>query len=104
MKRFFVPLPDNESAFFAFVNLVINNRNGWDTFKKLDDITDRPRKIGPVAVSYTRNEVNEPFVEVDSKKDERFVEMIITQFSNALTFMDAIKDEIVYPSSDKYTR
>lgn len=102
MKQFYVSLPDNEGAFYAFVNLVINNRSGWDTYRKLDDITQRPSKIGPVAVTYTRNEVNEPFAVVDSRKDQAFLEMITNQFSNALTFMDAIKDEVAYPSSDKF--
>ena len=76
--NYFVPVPDERDQFFAFVNVVINNK-----FQKKIDLNKcpvRPNKIGWVHVSYTYNEVNELFIEVDNLKEKCFVEMLISQF------------------------
>lgn len=76
-RQYFIPLPDEVDQFYAFVNLVINNKNNVYV---IGEATTRPKKIGWVNVYYTRNEVNEPFVVVNNLKEKCFVEMILNQF------------------------
>lgn len=97
----YVSLPDNDVAFYSYVNLVINNRN--NSRNEQDDHTRRPKNVGPVKVlTYTHNEVGEPFMVVESKKDEKFVEMIIDQFNLLRRYWSWVEEEICYPTSDKY--
>lgn len=88
-KEYYVPLPDNEYQFYAFVNLVINNKN--NTHITVEE-TIRPKRIGWVHVTYTRNEVNEPFVVVNNLKEKCFVEMIRNQFELLKQYWDIIKN------------
>ena len=59
-KEYFFSVPDNEDSFFAFINLVINNRN--NAHIPNGNVEQRPKKVGPVAVTYTHNEVGELFM------------------------------------------
>ena len=73
---YYIPIPDNNEMFFSYINLVINNKRK----NNIEYPNTRPSKIGWVKVTYTRNEVNEPFVTVSNNKEKVFVEMIINQF------------------------
>lgn len=95
---YYISLPDNREMFFSFVNLVINNKRKND----IEHPNARPNKIGWVKVSYTRNEVNEPFVTVSNNKEKVFVEMIINQFLLLRKYWNIIRTFEVSPSSDKY--
>lgn len=95
----FVPVPDNDTAFYAFVNLVINNRNNQN---KPTDVTRRPKKIGPADVTYTINECGEVWIDVYTEREKRIVENIIDQFCLIRTHWETIAEEIEYPTSDKY--
>lgn len=95
---YYIALPDNDEMFFSYVNLVINNKRK----NNIEYPNTRPNKIGWVKVSYTRNEVNEPFITVSNNKEKVFVEMIINQFLLLRTYWnDIIRTFEVYPSSDK---
>lgn len=85
-KEYYVPLPDNEYQFYAFVNLVINNKNN----AHITEATIRPKRIGWVHVTYARNEVNEPFIVVNNLKEKCFVEMILNQFELLKKYWDTI--------------
>jgi len=97
-KLLFVPLPDNEDAFCAYVNLVINNR---DNAHIPHDIQSRPKKIGWVNVTYTRNEVGEPFIVVENLKEKCFVGMILNQFCLLRSHWNMIASLEKYPNNDR---
>lgn len=99
MKEYFFPVPDNEEQFFAFINLVINNRQNANIPK---DLTERPKKVGPVKVTYTRNEVGELFMVTDSLKDYKFLEMINDQFCLLRTHWNMIQSLEEYPNASRY--
>lgn len=99
MKQYYISLPDNVNAFYAFVNLVINNKNNAHIPK---EVTTRPSKIGWVKVSYTRDEMNEPFIIVEELKERVFVEMIIDQFHLLHSHYNIIRSLIIYENSDRY--
>jgi hypothetical protein len=98
-KEYFVPVPDNNEAFYAFVNLVINNKNNA---RRPNYSTERPNKIGPVKVEYVKNEVNESLIRVENNKEKVFVQMIIDQFCLLHTYWSEIENFIKYSSSDKF--
>lgn len=100
MKSLYFPVCDNESAFYAFINLVINNRHN----KFEGDPTIRPHdRIGKITkFTYTRNEVGEQFIVVYSKQDYSFLEMIETQFCLLRTYWVLIEDSVYYPASSKF--
>lgn len=95
----YVPVPDNADAFYAFVNLVINNKNNAHIPEHLNSC---PKKIGPVKVHIIRNEVNEPFFEVENNKEKVFLEMIIDQFCLLRSHWNMINSLVSYENSDRY--
>lgn len=99
MKEYFFPVPDNKDSFFAFISLIINNRQNSNIPK---DITERPKRVGPVKVVYTRNEVNELFMITDNLKDHKFLEMIGDQFCLLRTHWNMIQSLEEYPNASKY--
>lgn len=99
MKEYFFPVPDNKDSFFAFINLVINNRQNSNIPK---DITERPKRVGPIKVVYTRNEVNELFMITDNLKDHKFLEMIGDQFCLLRTHWNMIQSLEECPNASKY--
>ena len=100
MKEFYFPLPDNESAFYAFINLVINNRNNSNAPRNYEN---RPTHFGPVKkFTTTRNEVGERFLVVYDKKDYRMLEMFNDQFCTLRTYWEYIDNEVVYDYASKY--
>lgn len=96
----YVSVPDNEDSFFAYVNLVINNRD--NAHMPNDGPQSRPNKIGPVRVSYTRNEVNELFFVVENNKEKCFIEMVKDQFCLLRSHWNFIESLVQYENSDKY--
>lgn len=99
-KEYYFPLPDNTEAFYAYVNLIINNR---DNSHKPDNYTTRPKNFGPVKDFNThRNEVGEKFIVVYNLKDYRFLEMLVNQFALIRTYFNWIEDAVEYPNSSKY--
>jgi len=95
----YVPLPDNCEAFYAYVNLVINNKNNAHIPELLDG---RPKKIGPVKVHIIYNEVHEPFFEVENNKEKVFIEMIIDQFCLLRSHWNIINSFVCDENSDRY--
>jgi hypothetical protein len=98
-KEYFFSVPDNKEQFFAFVNLVINNRQNSNIPK---DITERPKKVGPVKVTYTKNEVNELFMVTNNLKDHKFLEMIGDQFCLLRSHWNMIQSLEEYPNASRY--
>lgn len=99
-KEYFIPVPDNRDSFCAFINLVINNRN--NAFIPNGFVQRLPSKIGPYKVTYTHNEVNELFIEVNELKAKVFIEMIVDQFTLLRSHWNMINSLEEYPSSDRY--
>ena len=100
-KEYFVPLPDNEAAFYAFVNLIINNR---DNQHKPDNCLGKPKHFGPVKdFKSANNEVGERFLITYNLKDHRFLEMLKDQFTLIRTYFNRIEDFVAYPNSDIYS-
>lgn len=95
----YVPLPDNCDAFYAYVNLVINNKNNAHIPEHLNGC---PKKIGPVKVHIIYNEVHEPFLEVENNKEKVFLEMIIDQFYLLRRHWGMISSFVYYENSDRY--
>lgn len=95
----YVPLPDNCDAFYAYVNLVINNKNNAHIPEHLNGC---PKKIGPVKVHIIYNEVHEPFLEVENNKEKVFIEMIIDQFYLLRRHWGMISSFVYYENSDRY--
>lgn len=99
-KEYYFPLPDNENAFYAFVNLIINNR---DNQHKPDNCIGRPKHFGPVKdFTPTSNEVGERFLITYNLKDHKFLEMLKDQFCLLRTYRGYIEDAVEYPDCDKY--
>lgn len=101
-REFFIPLPDNEGAFYAYINLIINNNHN----KYVAEPDARPqRNIGPVKVfSYTRNEVGEKFIVVYDEKAYNMIQLFIHQFYLLRTYWKDIEECIKYPTLSKYDR
>jgi len=99
MKQYYISIPDNSDAFYAYVNLVINNKKNTHV---PNDTNLRPSKIGWVKVSYIRNEVNEPFIVVENLKEKVFVEMIIDQFCLLRNYWHIIDNFVVSGNADRY--
>ena len=95
----YISLPDNRDAFYAFVNLVINNKNNAHIPEHLNDC---PKKIGPVKVRITYNEVHEAFFEVENNKEKVFLQMIINQFCLLRSHWNMIQTFMRYENSDRY--
>lgn len=100
MKSLYFPVCDNDSAFYAFINLVINNR--YNKFE--GDPTMRPHdRIGKITrFTYTHNEVGEQFIVVYSKDDYRFLEMLETQFCLLRTYWPIISNAVRYEAASKF--
>lgn len=98
-KEYFFPVPDNEDSFFAFINLVINNR---DNAHIPENVEQRPNKVGPVKVTYTHNEVGELFMVTSNFKDYKFLEMIKDQFCLLRSHWNMIKSLEQFPNASKY--
>ena len=96
---YYVSIPDNELQFYAYINLVINNKHNANIPKVLDS---RPKKIGWVNVTYTRNEVGEPFIECKNNKEKVFIEMIIDQFYLLRSHWNVIKTFEQCENSSRY--
>lgn len=95
-----VSLPDNLEAFYAYVNLVINNKNNSH---KPEDCATRPKNFGPVInFEIVRNEVGERFLTVYNIKDCKFLEMLTDQFTLIRTYFNCIEEVVIYPNSDIY--
>lgn len=100
INEYYVSLPDNEGAFFAFVNLVINNRDNANVPQYADT---RPNDFGPVKnVNSVTNEVGEHFLIAHSLKDKKFLEMLVDQFTLLRTHWGTITNFVKYPNSDIY--
>lgn len=98
--RYYIPIPDNSDAFYAYVNLVINNKHNANI---PEDIQSRPAKIGWVKpLTYTHNEVGEPFVVCQTNKEKVFVEMIIDQFHLLRSHWNMIQSLVRYENSSRY--
>lgn len=98
-KEYFVAIPDNERQFYAYVNMVVNNRGNAHLPQRLDQV---PKKVGPVPVTLTTNEVGEPYFIVASNKDYCFVEMVKDQFCLLRSHWNMISTFEQYPNASKY--
>ena len=97
---YYFPLPDNKEAFYAFINLVINNKNNQSATKNFEE---KPSHFGPVKkFTTTHNEVGERFLVVYNKKDLLFLEMFKDQFCLLRTYWEYIEGEVIYESASKY--
>lgn len=99
MKEYYFAVPDNEDSFFAYINLVINNKNNAHI---QENIEQRPKKVGPVVVAYTHNEVGELFMVTNNLKDHKFLEMIGDQFCLLRTHWKSIMALEQYPHASRY--
>lgn len=100
-KEMFFALPDNLDAFYAYINLIINNHHN----KFVDEPDSRPKHFGPVKVfSYTRNEVGEPFLIVYCQKDYDFLSRCLHQFALLRTYWQDIESLVVYPDYTRYDK
>lgn len=100
VKEYFFAVPDNEDSFFAYINLVINNRN--NAHIPNGNVEQRPKKVGPVKVVYTRNEVGELFMVTDKLKKHKFLEMIGDQFCLLRSHWNMIQSLEQYPYASRY--
>lgn len=100
-KEYFVPLPDNLNEFYAYINLVINNKE--NRYAQKTSVREAPLHYGPVKVRYRINEVNERFLVVNRLKDKKFLEMLIDQFTLLRTYWRAISSHEEYSTSDIYS-
>lgn len=99
-KEYYFPVPDNEDSFFAYINLVINNKN--DAHIPEGRVEQRPKKVGPVIVTYTHNEVGELFMVTNNLKDYKFLEMIGDQFCLLRSHWNIIQSLERFPNASKY--
>lgn len=100
-KEMFFALPDNVDAFYAYINLIVNNHHN----KLVCDPASTPKRFGPVReFSHTRNEVGEPFLIVHCQKDYDFLSRCLHQFSLLRTYWKDIEDLVLYPNSTKYDK
>lgn len=100
-KEYFVPLPDNLNQFYAYINLVINNKE--NRYGQRTSVREAPLHYGPVKAHYKINEVNERFLVVNKLKDKKFLEMLIDQFTLLRTYWRAISSHEEYANSDRYS-
>ena len=100
VKEYYFPVPDNKDSFFAFINLVINNRN--NAHIPNGNVEQRPKKVGPVNVTYTHNEVGELFMVTDNLKDYKFLEMIGDQFCLLRSHWNMIQSFEQYSYASRY--
>lgn len=98
-RHYYISIPDNEDSFFAYINLVINNKNNAHIPEYIEQ---RPKKIGPVYVEYVRGEMNEPFMRVENNKDATFLEMIKDQFCLLRSHWNMIQSLERYPNASRY--
>ena len=99
VKEYYFAVPDNEDSFFAYINLVINNRNNAHI---PENVEQRPTKVGPVKVTYTRNEVGELFMVTNNLKDHKFLEMINDQFCLLRSHWNMIQSLEQSPYASRY--
>ena len=99
-KEYYFPVPDNEDSFFAYINLVINNKN--NAHIPNGDVEQRPKKVGPVNITYTRNEVGELFMVTNNLKDYKFLEMIGDQFCLLRSHWNVISSLERCPHASRY--
>lgn len=99
MKEYFVSIPDNERQFYAYVNMVVNNRDNAHLPQVLDQV---PKKIGPVHVTRVTNEVGEHLFQVANNKEKCFVEMVKDQFCLLRSHWNMIQTFEEYPNASKY--
>lgn len=99
-KEYYFSVPDNSISFFAYINLVINNRN--NAHIPNGNVEQRPTKVGPVSIAYTHNEVGELFMVTNNLKDHKFLEMIGDQFCLLRSHWNIIQSLERYPSADRY--
>jgi len=92
-KEYYFPVPDNQKSFFAYINLVINNKQNSNIPKNIEE---RPKKVGPVKVTY-RNEVDRLYMVTNNLKDYKFLEMINDQFCLLRTHWNKILSLEEYP-------
>lgn len=98
-KEYYVAIPDNERQFYAYINMVINNRGNAHLPQVLDQV---PKRIGPVHVTRVTNEVGEHLFQVANNKDYCFVEMIKDQFCLLRSHWNMIQTFEEYPNASKY--
>ena len=98
-KEYYVAIPDNEHQFYAYVNMVINNRGNAHLPQQLDQV---PKRIGPVPVTRVTNEVGEHFFQVANNKDYCFVEMVKDQFCLLRSHWNMISTFEENPNASKY--
>lgn len=94
-------LPDNEAAFYAYINLIVNNKHN----RHVDEPGRKPKHFGPVKnFSTTRNEVGENFLIVYSEKDYNMLMMFLHQFSLLRTYWKDIEGLVAYPQATRYDK
>lgn len=100
-KDYYFALPDNVDAFYAYINLIINNHHN-----KFVAEPDRcPKHFGPVkAFSHTRNEVGEGFIVVYNKKDYDFLTRCLHQFALLRTYWQDVEELVAYDYATRYDR
>jgi len=99
-KEYYFSVPDNKNSFFAYINLVINNRN--NAHIPNGNVEQRPTKVGPVKIDYSHNEAGELFMVTNNLKDHKFLEMIGDQFFLLRSHWNIIQSLERYPSADRY--
>lgn len=100
-KLFYFALPDNENAFYAYINLIVNNKHN----RYVAEPERRPKQFGPVKnFSTTRNEVGENFLIVYSEKDYNMLSMFLHQFALLRTYWEDIEQAVEYPNATRYDR
>jgi hypothetical protein len=99
-KDYYFAVPDNEDSFFAYINLVINNKN--NAHIPNGNVEQRPNKVGPVKITYTHNEVGELFMVTNNLKDHMFLEMIGDQFCLLRSHWNMIQSLEKYPNASRY--
>ena len=100
IKEYYFSVPDNQDSFFAFINLVINNKN--NAHIPNGNVEQRPKRVGPVVVTYTINEVGELFMVTNNLKDHKFLDMIGDQFCLLRSHWNMIQSLEQYPNTSKY--
>lgn len=98
-KKYYSSIPDNEYMFYAYINMVVNNRQNARLPKRLDEV---PTHIGPVKVRRIIGDAQEPYFEVDNNKDYCFIEMIKDQFHLLRSHWNMIQSFEQYPNASRY--
>lgn len=101
MKEYFFSLPDNEYAFYAYINLIVNNKHN----RYVAEPERTPKHFGPVKnFSITRNEMGERFLIVYNEKDYNMLMMFEHQFALLRTYWQDIEACVLYPKAGRYDR